>query len=65
MGVCVLTTGPEEEEHEEPVCPEEQEDDEGEEGLQHEEWQMDEDFTSDAEQSDGQGDALPHEQHQQ
>lgn len=60
-----LTGGSQEEQDQDPVNPEEQEGEEGDEGLQGEEGEVDEDFPRHVEQSDGQSDSLPHEQHQQ
>lgn len=65
VGVCGPTGGSQEEQHQDPVDPEEEQGEEGDEGLQGEQRQVDEDFSCDVEQSDGERHALPHEEHQQ
>lgn len=60
-----LTGGSQEEQDQDPVDPEEQEGQEGDEGLQGEQGEVDEDLPRHVEQSDGQSDSFPHEQHQQ
>lgn len=60
-----LTASSEEEQHQDPVDPEEQKCEEGDKGLQREEGEVDEDLPCYVEQRDGQGDPLTHEEHQQ
>ncbi len=65
IGLHWQTCGSEEEEHSDPVNPEEHEREEGPKGLQGQQRQMSEHFTSHVKQSDGERHSLPHEEHQQ
>lgn len=59
-----LTSGAKKEEDHDPVDPKQWKSEEGAEGLQCQQRQVDEHFSCHVEQGDGQGNPLPHKQHQ-
>lgn len=60
-----LTTGPQKEQHQQPVEPEEQQQQKGDEGLQAEQREVLEDLACHVEQRHRQGHTPPHKEHQQ
>lgn len=59
-----LTSSAEEKEDHDPVDPKQRKSEERAEGLQCQQWQVDEHFSRHVEQGDGQSHPLPHKQHQ-